>query len=331
VTSRLSSSGSSIPGSVSGSVSGSVVVLAGGVGAARYLRHLLTVHPANSVTAIVNTGDDTVFHGLHVSPDIDTVTYTVSGAIDNQRGWGLGGETWVAMENLRRYEPYEALTWFNLGDRDLATHLWRTSRLRAGATLAEVCADQALAWELGLSLLPMTNDPVATKVQTPLGRLDFQEYFVRHQHGLDVSEITFDGIASATPAPGVLEAIAAADRIVIAPSNPLVSIGPVLAVDGIRGALAARRDDVVAISPIIGGAALKGPADRMLTTLGHASSCVGVASLYADIAATMIIDTVDASFADAVQAAGVRAVVCDSIMSEPGVGATLARATLQSL
>jgi LPPG:FO 2-phospho-L-lactate transferase len=306
----------------------SVVVIAGGVGAARYLRHLLTVHPASSVTAIVNTGDDTVFHGLHVSPDIDTVTYTVSGAIDAERGWGLGGETWVAMENLKRYEPYEAVTWFNLGDRDLATHLWRTSRLRAGSTLAEVCADQALAWDLGLALLPMTNDSVATKVTTPLGRLDFQEYFVRHQHGLDVSEITFEGIDSARPAPGVLEAIASADRIVIAPSNPLVSIGPVLAVSGIRSALQARRADVVAISPIIGGAALKGPADRMLTTLGFQSSCIGVAELYADIASTMIIDTVDAASVAGVEAAGMRAVVCDSIMSQPGVGEALARATI---
>jgi LPPG:FO 2-phospho-L-lactate transferase len=306
----------------------SVVVIAGGVGAARYLRHLLTVHPASQVTAIVNTGDDTVFHGLHVSPDIDTVTYTVSGAIDAERGWGLGGETWVAMENLKRYEPYEAVTWFNLGDRDLATHLWRTSRLRGGSTLAEVCADQALAWDLGLALLPMTNDSVATKVVTALGRLDFQEYFVRHQHGLDVSEIVFEGIESAHPAPGVLEAIASADRIVIAPSNPLVSIGPVLAVSGIRSALQARRADVVAISPIIGGAALKGPADRMLTTLGFKSSCIGVAELYTDIASTMIIDTVDAASVPGVEAAGMRSVVCDSIMSQPGVGEALARATL---
>jgi LPPG:FO 2-phospho-L-lactate transferase len=308
---------------------GSVVVIAGGVGAARYLRHLLNVHPEN-VTAIVNTGDDTVFHGLHVSPDIDTVTYTVSGAIDTERGWGLGGETWVAMENLKRYEPYGALTWFNLGDRDLATHLWRTSRMRAGATLAEVCADQALAWDLGLRLLPMTNELVATKVLTPLGLLDFQEYFVRHQHGLDVSEITLEGIENAQAAPGVLEAIANADRIVIAPSNPLVSIGPVLAVAGIRAALEARRADVIAISPIIGGAALKGPADRILTTLGYESSCVGVASLYADVAATMILDTEDAGRAVEVETAGMRAVVCDSIMSKPGVGAALARCTLQN-
>jgi LPPG:FO 2-phospho-L-lactate transferase len=308
---------------------GSVVVIAGGVGAARYLRHLLKVHPEN-VTAIVNTGDDTVFHGLHVSPDIDTVTYTVAGAIDAERGWGLGGETWVAMENLKRYEPYGALTWFNLGDRDLATHLWRTSRMRAGATLAEVCADQALAWDLGLRLLPMTNELVATKVLTPLGLLDFQEYFVRHQHGLDVSEITLEGIENAQAAPGVLEAIANADRIVIAPSNPLVSIGPVLAVAGIRAALEARRADVIAISPIIGGAALKGPADRMLTTLGYESSCVGVASLYADVAATMILDTEDAGRAVEVETAGMRAVVCDSIMSKPGVGAALARCTLQN-
>jgi LPPG:FO 2-phospho-L-lactate transferase len=305
-----------------------IAVLAGGVGAARYLRHLIAVHPAGNVTAIVNTGDDSVFHGLSVSPDIDTVVYTVSGAIDEDRGWGLGEETWTAMENLQRYEPYGAVTWFNLGDRDLATHLWRSGRLRSGATLAQVCAEQAQAWGLGLSIVPMTNDPVATKVETPLGRLDFQEYFVRHHHDLDVGAIELEGIEAAVPAPGVLDAIAAADRIVIAPSNPLVSIGPILAISGIREALRARRSSCVAISPIIGGAALKGPADRMLVTLGHESSCVGVATLYQDFISTLIIDSVDGHRAPEIEALGIRCVVTDSIMSKPGVGETLVRATL---
>jgi LPPG:FO 2-phospho-L-lactate transferase len=308
-----------------------VTVIAGGVGAARYLRHLRATAPDVDITAIVNTGDDTVFHGLHVSPDIDTVTYTVSGAIDPERGWGLGGETWTAMENLKRYEPFGALTWFNLGDRDLATHLWRTSRLRSGATLSEVCADQALAWGLGLQLLPMSNDSVATEVDTSIGRLGFQEYFVRHQHAPDVQAIEFVGVDAARPAPGVLDAIANANRIVIAPSNPLVSIGPVLAVPGIRNALIARRADCVAISPIIGGAALKGPADRMLQTLGYESSALGVASLYRDFVSTLIIDSVDAALAANIEQGGVRAVVMDTIMSEPGVGTALARATIDAL
>ncbi len=306
-------------------------MIAGGVGAARYLRHLRAAAPELAITAIVNTGDDTVFHGLHVSPDIDTVTYTVSGAIDTERGWGLGGETWTAMENLERYEPFGALTWFNLGDRDLATHLWRTSRLRSGASLSEVCADQALAWELGLRLLPMSNDPVATEVDTSIGRLGFQEYFVRHQHAPDVHAIEFVGVDTARPAPGVLDAIANADRIVIAPSNPLVSIGPVLAVRGIREALVSRRADCIAISPIIGGAALKGPADRMLQTLGHESSALGVATLYRDFISALIIDSVDAALADEIGKKGVRAMVTDTIMSEPGVGAALARETMEAL
>ena len=309
----------------------SVTVIAGGVGAARFLRHLRAAAPEVVITAIVNTGDDTVFHGLHISPDIDTVTYTVSGAIDIERGWGLGGETWTAMENLKRYEPYGAVTWFNLGDRDLATHLWRTSRLRAGANLAEVCEDQALAWNLGLRLLPMSNDPVSTRVETSIGPLGFQEYFVGHHHEPDVHGIEFVGIDSASVAPGVLDAIANADRIVIAPSNPLVSIGPVLGVAGVREALMARRDACVAISPIIGGAALKGPADRMLQTLGHESSAVGVAALYADFVSTLIIDTVDVGLAQRVEGTGVRAVAMDTIMSEPGVGIALARATLEAL
>ncbi len=309
----------------------SVTVIAGGVGAARFLRHLRAAAPDVAVTAIVNTGDDTVFHGLHISPDIDTVTYTVSGAIDIDRGWGLGGETWTAMENLTRYEPYGAVTWFNLGDRDLATHLWRTSRLRSGAALSEVCADQALAWNLGLTLLPMTNDPVSTRVETSIGSLGFQEYFVGHHHEPDVHGIEFVGIDNASAAPGVLDAIASADRIVIAPSNPLVSIGPVLGVAGIREALVARRDACVAISPIIGGVALKGPADRMLQTLGHESSAVGVAVLYADFIRTLIMDTADGGLAERVRASGVRPVVMDTIMSEPGVGIALARATLEAL
>jgi LPPG:FO 2-phospho-L-lactate transferase len=313
-----------------------ISVIAGGVGAARYLKALLEVVPGDQITAIVNTGDDTVFHGLHISPDIDTVVYTTSGAIDAERGWGLGGESWTAMESLARYAPYGAPDWFNLGDRDLATHLWRTGQLRLGRSLTDITADLALAWGLTIKVLPMTNDPVSTFVKTvePLtetGELAFQEYFVKHRHGVAVSSVRFAGIESCTPGAEVLSTIASASRIVIAPSNPIVSIGPVLDVPGVRDALIARRADVVAISPIIAGAALKGPADRLLTELGHESTALGIARLYAPFTGTLVIDTLDAELAPAIEALGLRCIVTDTIMSQPGVSASLAAATLATL
>ena len=307
-----------------------IVAIAGGVGAARFIRGLLEVVDPAEVTVIVNTADDTVFHGLHVSPDIDTVVYTTAGAIDPVRGWGLAGETWTAMDSLRRYADHGAVTWFNLGDRDLATHLWRTGRLREGATLSEVTDQLRRAWGLGFRMLPMTDDPVATRLETALGSLAFQEYFVGHHHSIEVSSVHFDGAADALPAPGVIEALMAADAIVVCPSNPLVSIGPILAVPGIVEALRARRDVCVAVSPIVDGAALKGPADRMLTGLGNEASVVGVARLYASFVSTLIIDDADRARADEVVAAGVKAVVTDTIMSKPGVGAALARTALDA-
>ena len=307
-----------------------IVAIAGGVGAARFLRGLLEVVPAEEVVAIVNTGDDTVFHGLHVSPDIDTVVYTTSGAIDPDRGWGLAGETWTAMGALQRYANAGAVTWFNLGDKDLATHLWRSGRLAEGATLTEVTDELRRSWDLGFRVLPMTDSRVRTMVHTADGTLGFQEYFVGKQHGVAVTGIDFDGVDSAQPAPGVLEAIASADTIVVCPSNPIVSIGPVLAVPGIREALVARREDVVALSPIVAGAALKGPADRMLTELGHEASVVGVARLYAPFVSTLIVDLADEARAGDVMDAGVRCLVADTIMAKPGVGSSLARAALQA-
>ena len=307
-----------------------IVAIAGGVGAARFLRGLVQVVPPEDITVIVNTGDDSQFHGLHVSPDIDTVVYTVAEAIDPERGWGLANESWTTMDALRRYGPYGAVDWFNLGDRDLATHLWRTGRLRAGDSLSAVTADLAAAWGLTMRVLPMSDDPVATFVRTPIGELAFQSYFVQHRHSVDVHEVLFRGIADAKPAAGVLDAIATADAIVVCPSNPIVSIGPVLAVEGVRDALVRRRNSVVAISPIVAGAALKGPADRMLTELGHEASVVGVARLYRDIIRTLIIDDADAALAADVAQVGMRCVVTDTIMSKPGVGATLARLALDA-
>lgn len=317
-----------------------VAVISGGVGAARFLRGLLEVVEPDQVTAIVNVGDDTVVHGLHVAPDLDTITYTLADAIDPDRGWGLRDESWRAMEQVRRYAASagvradaesgnDAAGWFSLGDQDLGTHLYRTSRLRAGATLSEVTGEVARAWGLGLTVLPVSDDPVRTVLTTTDGiDLSFQEYFVREQHGVAVRSVRFDGAEEAAASSAVLEAIDTADVVVIAPSNPVVSIDPVLAVPGVRDAVVRRRDHVVAVSPIVGGAALKGPADRLLRELGHDASAAGVAGWYASLAATLVIDTVDGDHAAAVESAGMRCVVTDTVMSIPGVGASLARACL---
>ena len=305
-----------------------ITVLAGGVGAARLLAGLIQIVDPAELIAVVNTGDDLVLHGLEISPDLDTVTYTLSGAIDPERGWGLAGETWQAMESLRRFGG-EA--WFNLGDRDLGTHLYRTTRRHEGATLTEVTAEITAAWNLGLRLLPVTDDPLRTRVTVEGdGEISFQEYFVQRQHSVAVSAVRFAGADECRPAPGVLEAIADADQLVIAPSNPIVSIGPLLAVPGIRDAVVARRDDVVAVSPIVAGVALKGPADRLMTELGHEASVVGVARIYAELAATLVIDEADADLASAVEAEGVRCVVAPTIMSSPERSAALARVVLDS-
>ncbi len=297
------------------------------MGAARLLAGLVAVVPAAEITAIVNVGDDVELHGLHVSPDLDTVTYTVAGAIDPERGWGLAGETWHAMEALGRYPS--PLAWFNLGDRDLATHLFRTERRRAGAPLSEICGEIAAAWNIGIRLVPVTDDRLQTRVTIADGtEIGFQEYFVQRQHSVAVTAVRFDGAEETQPAPGVIEAIATATRVVIAPSNPLVSIAPVLAVPGVEKAVQARRADTVAVSPIIAGAALKGPADRLLRELGHESSVVGVARLYAPIAATLVVDEADADQLDAVQAEGIRCVVAPTIMRDGPSAAALGRVVL---
>lgn len=312
-----------------------ICVLAGGVGAARMLSGLVQVHPATEITVLGNVGDDLELHGLHISPDLDTVTYTLAGAIDPERGWGLAGETWQAMDALGRYG---GPTWFNLGDRDLATHLFRTRRLSEGATLGEVTAEIAAAWGVGVRLVPVTDDRLRTYVtlagereQDGLEEVPFQEYFVQRQHGVPVAAVRFDGASSARPGPGVLAAIGDAGTVVIAPSNPIVSIGPLLAVPGVRKALEARREQVVAVSPIVAGAALKGPADRMLAELGHEASVVGVARLYAPFASVLVVDEADRDRAGEVEAQGVRCVVAPTIMSTPAAAGELARAVLAAV
>jgi LPPG:FO 2-phospho-L-lactate transferase len=303
-----------------------ISVLCGGVGAARLLGGLVQVTDPASITAVVNTGDDVVLHGLHVSPDLDTITYTLAGAVNPDTGWGLEGETWQAMEVLR---SYGGPAWFNLGDRDLGTHLYRTHRLAEGATLTEVTAEIAAAWGLALRLLPMSDDPVRTMVTVAgEGEIGFQDYFVRLQHDVAATAVRFDGAEAAAPGPEVLDAVANAERVVIAPSNPMVSIAPVLAVPGIRDAVEARRADTVAVSPIIAGATVKGPADRLLAELGHEASVVGVARLYAPLAARLVVDEADAGLAGAVAAEGIEPVVAPTLMTGPVEAAALARVVL---
>jgi LPPG:FO 2-phospho-L-lactate transferase len=305
-----------------------ITALAGGVGAARFLRGLLQVCDPGDVTAVVNTGDDVVLHGLHVSPDIDTVVYTLAGAVNPETGWGLAGETWTVMDALERYG---GLTWFRLGDRDLAIHLYRTQRLSEGARLSEITNEIASSWGLGLHVLPMTDDRVETRLDVEgEGEIAFQDYFVRRRHAVTVKAVRYAGASSARPAPGVIDAVASASRVIVCPSNPILSIAPILALPGIEKAIADRRNDVVAVSPIVAGAALKGPADRLMAELGVESTVVGVARLYAPFTGTLVIDEADADLAADVEAEGVRCLVTPTVMHGVPEAAALARAVLDA-
>ena len=299
------------------------------------LSGLVRVVPPTSITAIVNVGDDTVLHGLHISPDLDTITYTLAGMDNRETGWGVTGESWTVMEELARLGGE---SWFRLGDRDLATHLFRTERLREGDSLSEVTASIAARRQIDVRLLPVTDDSVRTMLtlaeKTELGEpgteVSFQDYFVRLHHGVPVTAVRFDGAARARPTPAVLSALSSAGRIVVCPSNPIVSIGPLLAVPGVRDALVARRDDIVAVSPIIAGSALKGPADRLMAELGTEPSVVGVARLYAPWVSTLVIDQADEALARQVEAEGVRCVVVPTVMDSPDTAAALARVVIDT-
>ena len=311
-----------------------ITVLAGGVGAARFLQGLLAVHPFSDVTIVSNVGDDTEFFGLHVSPDIDIVLYHLAGIADEERGFGIRGDTFHTLDALSRF-GYD--TWFRLGDRDLATCLTRTHLLRRGLTLSLATAEVARALGVPARLIPMTNDPLRTKVRTDAGLLDFQEFFVKRGASDPVREVIFDGAEQARPAPGVLDAIASADAVILTPSNPLVSIAPILAVPGLRDALRPTKAHVVAISPIVGGAAIKGPAARMLRDQGHEASATTVARLYADFLDAIVIDNADAALVPEIEAAnphggqqGLAVTVTDTIMSSMDKKAALARTTLQA-
>jgi LPPG:FO 2-phospho-L-lactate transferase len=309
------------------SVSMSVVALAGGVGAARFLRGLVRVVPPEDIVIVGNTGDDEIFYGLHVSPDLDTVTYTLAGIVGTA-GWGIAGDTFRALAALAGFGEQ---AWFRLGDADLATHIYRTSRLRAGVTLSEVTAEITLAFGLKSRVVPMSDDRVATRIGTDGATLAMQEWFVRERAEPRVRAVRFEGAETARPAPGVLEAIAEADAVVLCPSNPVISIGPILAIPGVREAVAARRSRVVGVSPIIHGAPVRGPADRLMAAVGLEVSCVGVASAYADICGALLVDTSDAARLREVETHGVRAVLAPILMRDAEDAERLAQVALESL
>ena len=302
-----------------------ITVLSGGVGAARLLRALSDVIDPHEITAVVNVGDDLVLNGLTICPDLDTITYTLAGLNNDELGWGLSGESWRVMDELTLLG---GASWFRLGDRDLATHLYRSQRLSEGATKSEVTAELSAHHALAVRLLPVTDDVVATQFDTEVGRLNFQEYFVRHHHDVKVTAIDIVGADAARASKDVLDSLSNAARIVIAPSNPLISIDPILRVGGVREILERRRDDVVAVSPIIDGRALKGPADRLLADLGHDVSCIGVADFYKGLVGTWIIDEADASHADVIRSRDVKVIVTTTIMADAQNARRLALAVI---
>ncbi len=305
-----------------------IVVIAGGTGAARFLQGLVRAVPPHMVTAIVNVGDDAEMYGLYVSPDLDNITYHLAGLADEERTFGIRGDTFAVVDALSRF-GYQ--TWFRLGDRDLATCLHRTNLLRQGLPLSQATREIARAFGLQCTLLPVTDYPLRTKIETGEGTVDFQDYFVRLKAQVPVRRVFYQGAEEARPAPGVLEAIQEAEAIVVAPSNPLLSIGPVLAVPGVREALRRARAPVGAISPIVGGAALKGPADRLLRDLGLEPSPLTIARLYADFLQVMVIDQVDAHLQAQVAALGLEVVVTDTIMADVKRKEALARTVLAAL
>ncbi|HEY7392495.1 MAG TPA: 2-phospho-L-lactate transferase [Bryobacteraceae bacterium] len=304
-----------------------VVALAGGVGAARFLDGLARVLAPERLFIIGNTGDDAEIHGLHISPDLDTVTYTLAGLADPERGWGIRGDSFRCMETLGKLG---AETWFQLGDCDLATHLYRSERLRRGTPLSEVTAEIAGAMGVRSTIVPMSDERVRTRICTSSGELEFQTYFVKRRARDTVAGVRFEGADEADPAPGVLDAIAAAEAIIVCPSNPFISIGPILAVAGIREALRQRRERIAAISPIVGGRALKGPAAHMMKSMKMRSAAAVVAQLYADFAGVFVLDEADRKQAEEVESLGIRPVVTNTIMSglqeRKALGRTIAEA-----
>ncbi|HEX3606245.1 MAG TPA: 2-phospho-L-lactate transferase [Candidatus Dormibacteraeota bacterium] len=305
-----------------------VVALAGGTGAAKFLRGLIRVVDPARITVVVNTADDVQRHGLQVSPDIDSVVYGLADIHDEERGWGLRDESWQALAMLERLGDE---TWFQLGDRDLGTHIWRTARRRAGMPLSAVTAEQCRALGVRSRVVPMSDEPVTTRVRCRgIGELHFQEYFVRERCLPVIEAIRFAGADRARPAPGVLEAIAEADAVVVCPSNPVISIGPILAVPGIREALRSVPQSI-AVTPVVNGRALKGPTVAMLEHAGIEPGPAGVGSLYADFCSAMVVDRRDATAVPAVEALGMRAVLADTLMDRLEAAVALATVVRDAL
>jgi LPPG:FO 2-phospho-L-lactate transferase len=305
-----------------------ITVLAGGVGAAKFLQGLVEVVDPGQVTIIGNTGDDIELHGLHLSPDLDIVTYTLAGMHQVEQGWGIQGDTFHTLEMLGRYgHP----TWFNLGDYDLATHIHRSARLRQGWPLSAITDEIRRALGVVPHILPMTNQRAETKIVTDEGVLHFQEYLVQRRTEPTVCGVVYEGIELARPAPGVCEAIQEADGIIIPPSNPIVSIGTILAVPGVYQALVARRGRVVAVSPIVQGTTLKGPADKLMVALGCEASALGVARYYGPLLDAFVLDTLDQPLEEPVRRLDIGVRVLNTIMNGPAERAALAKAVVEML
>jgi LPPG:FO 2-phospho-L-lactate transferase len=304
-----------------------IVVLAGGVGAARFLQGVVQVVPQEQITVIANTGDDREFYGLHVSPDVDIVMYTLAGLVDERNGWGIANDTYYTMQQLTAYGNED---WFALGDRDLATHIHRTNLLRQGKTFSEITDDLRKHLGLQVRILPMSDQPIATHIQTLRGLIHFEEYFVKHRSADEVQDVVFVGADKARPAPGVLDAIKQADAILIAPSNPIVSIGSILSVPGIHDALHEASGMVIAVSPIVGGAPIKGPADKLMKGVGREVSAVGVASCYRDFLDVMVIDEQDIHLVEAIEDLGIPTIVTNTIMSDLTAKTNLAQTVLHA-
>jgi LPPG:FO 2-phospho-L-lactate transferase len=302
-------------------------VLAGGVGAARFLRGLCPLLEPARVTIVVNTADDETFFGLHISPDLDTVTYTLANRVDPRQGWGVAGDSFTCLDSLQRFYQH---AWFRLGDRDLATHIFRTEQLQRGRSLSRVTADIVARHGVRQRILPMSDQPVRTHIEVAgAGSLPFQEYLVKRRGRGRVRRVRFAGVGAARPAPGVLTALRRADAIILPPSNPLVSIQPILALRGVRPLL--RRARVAAISPLVRGLPIKGPLDHMLRGLGHPVTAVGVAALYRDFVDLFVLDRRDADLAPQIAALGMRPLVADTIMRSPAHSRRLAATVLRAL
>jgi LPPG:FO 2-phospho-L-lactate transferase len=303
-----------------------ITALAGGVGAARFLTGLTKLVKEEDLSVIVNTGDDIELFGLHISPDVDIITYTLAGIVDETKGWGIRGDTFQCLEMLKKHGQD---TWFGLGDRDLATHLYRTQRLKQGFTLTQITNEVCDVLGLKVKVLPMSNDKFETRVKTIDGSMHFEEYFVRRQSKDEILSVEFVGADIAKPSPGVLDALLDAKTVVVCPSNPVVSIGTILAVDGLRDALKRTNARVVGVSPIIAGLPLKGPADKMLRSLGLEVSAFGVAKLYSDFLDAFVIDTKDAGLKGRIEQLGVNVKVTNTVMKSLEDKVALAKVVLE--